>query len=88
MKIALVTYEDQGKYASSVENEDVRLLHFLQEKGLDIRFEIWTDPQVNWQTYDLAIIKSPWDYFDKIDLFYQWLTNLETLVYPYLIQAL
>ncbi|HYK77825.1 MAG TPA: hypothetical protein VEV16_12680 [Daejeonella sp.] len=79
MKIAYVTYEDQGKYASGVENEDTKLLDFLQQQGLDIHQEIWTDPQVNWADYDLAILKSPWDYFDKIDQFYAWLNHIEKL---------
>jgi glutathione synthase/RimK-type ligase-like ATP-grasp enzyme len=79
MKVALVTYQDQGKYASSVENEDEKLLAFLQQKGLTIEFAIWNDPHVDWQQYDLAVLKSPWDYFDKISLFYQWLDRLKSL---------
>ena len=79
MKLAYVTYQDQGAYASGVENEDQKLLQFLKEKGLDITEEIWDDPQVNWESYDLAILKSPWDYFDKIDQFYQWLEKLKLL---------
>ena len=79
MKIALVTYQDQGKYTSSIENEDEKLLKFLQSKGLNIQFEIWTDTQVNWSSYDLAILKSPWDYFDKIQQFQKWLETLEKL---------
>lgn len=84
MKIAFVTYDDQGKYASSVENEDTRLLHFLREKGLDISLEIWTDAGVNWQSYDLAVLKSPWDYFDKIHEFYGWLEKMEKIPVPLL----
>jgi len=79
MKIAYVCYEDTGQYASSVENEDLILLSFLKNKGLDISMEIWTDTTVDWSRYDLAILKSPWDYFDKIDLFYQWLEELNNL---------
>ncbi|QHT71601.1 hypothetical protein GXP67_35510 [Rhodocytophaga rosea] len=79
MKIAFVTYQDQGKYVSSVENEDEKLLAFLQNKGHSIEFAIWNDPTVDWQQYDLAIVKSPWDYFDNIGLFYQWLDTLKSL---------
>jgi glutathione synthase/RimK-type ligase-like ATP-grasp enzyme len=79
MKIAYVCYEDKGQYASGVENEDLILLNFLKKKNLDISFEIWTDPNVDWTRYDLAILKSPWDYFDKIDQFYEWLEKLEQL---------
>lgn len=79
MKIAYVTYEDQGKYTSNVENEDQKLLHFLQNKGLDITEEIWSDPSVQWQQYDVAVLKSPWDYFDRIGEFYDWLRRIESL---------
>ncbi|MDO1448076.1 hypothetical protein Q0590_17515 [Rhodocytophaga aerolata] len=84
MQIALVTYDDQGRYASSVENEDNQLRQFLLQKGLNIQPEIWTDPHVNWQAYDLAILKSPWDYFDKIEQFYSWLDKMENLNIPLL----
>lgn len=79
MKIAYVCYEDVGKYTSSVENEDEILLGFLKAKGLDISMVVWTDRNVNWADYDLAVLKSPWDYFDKIGQFYEWLNKLEQL---------
>ena len=80
MNIALVTYLDKGAYDSAtVENEDDKLLNFLKEKGLNIEKVIWNDPNANWKSYDLAILKSPWDYFDLINDFYQWLNQLENL---------
>ncbi len=79
MKIAYVTYEDQGKYASNVENEDQKLLAFLQEKGLDITEVVWSDPLVEWQAFDVAVLKSPWDYFDRIAEFYAWISRIEQL---------
>ena len=84
MNIAYVCYEDVGKYTSNVENEDKILLEFLTGKGLDIKMEVWTDPRVDWSVYDLAILKSPWDYFDKIRQFYNWLNQLEELNVPLL----
>ncbi|RZK63148.1 MAG: hypothetical protein EOO95_14000 [Pedobacter sp.] len=78
MNIALVTYLDQGKYDSdTVESEDDRLLDFLQAKGLNVQKVIWNDPNTNWENYQLAILKSPWDYFDLIEQFHQWLSLLE-----------
>jgi len=80
MKIALVTYLDKGAYDSAtIESEDDRLLNFLKEKGLHIETVIWNDLNVNWEHYDLAILKSPWDYFDLIDDFYNWLNQLGKL---------
>jgi len=80
MKIALVTYQDNGKYhVINVQNEDDTLLDFLKSKDLTITKEIWNDKQVKWEEYDLAIIKSPWDYFDLIEGFYAWLAKLKNL---------
>ncbi|RZL20376.1 MAG: hypothetical protein EOO89_00455 [Pedobacter sp.] len=80
MNIALVTYEDKGAYhAINVSNEDDLLLTFLHSKGLNIVKEIWNDPNVVWENYDTAIIKSPWDYFDHIEEFYRWLENMDRL---------
>ncbi|MBY0543575.1 MAG: hypothetical protein K2P75_09240 [Sphingobacteriaceae bacterium] len=78
MKIALVTYQDNGKYhLINVGNEDDTLLDFLKSKGYVITKEIWNDEEVKWEEYDLVILKSPWDYFDLIEDFYNWLTKLE-----------
>ena len=78
MKIALVTYQDNGKYhIINVANEDDTLIDFLKAKGLNITKEVWNDANVNWESYDLAIIKSPWDYFDLIEDFYLWLDQLK-----------
>ncbi|RNL51717.1 hypothetical protein D7004_14110 [Pedobacter jejuensis] len=78
MNIAYVTYQDKGAYDSTtVESEDDQLLDFLKSKGLTIEKVIWNDPSVNWDNYQLAILKSPWDYFDFINDFYQWLEVLE-----------
>lgn len=78
-KIAFVTYLDKGAYDSiTVKNEDDILLNFLQEKGLNIEKVIWNDIHINWEDYPLAILKSPWDYFDLINDFYIWLDLLET----------
>jgi glutathione synthase/RimK-type ligase-like ATP-grasp enzyme len=77
MKIALVTYEDEGKYAGEGSSEDERLLNYLNQKGLKVSFAVWTDPEIDWQAYDQVILKSPWDYFDKINLFHRWLNLLD-----------
>lgn len=78
MNIALITYLDKGAYdTTTVESEDDKLLLFLKEKGLKIEKVIWNDENINWGDYSLAILKSPWDYFDLIEDFYQWLDLLE-----------
>ncbi|PRY13139.1 glutathione synthase/RimK-type ligase-like ATP-grasp enzyme [Pontibacter ummariensis] len=78
-QIALVTYTDKGSYAGISEEENTKLFELLQEKGLPVSFQIWDDPAVDWSQFDLVLLKSPWDYFDKIDAFYAWLDKLEQL---------
>lgn len=78
MNIALINYLDKGAYDSdSVETEDDKLLLFLQNKGLLIEKVIWNDPAINWDNYQVAVLKSPWDYFDLIEDFYLWLDLIE-----------
>lgn len=76
MNIAFVCYKGKETF-SIIENENLLLLEYLQRKGLKIQKEVWDDPQVNWAAYDLAILKAPWDYFDKIEPFNQWLQQLD-----------
>lgn len=78
-QIALITYASTGNYTGISEEENSRLYDLLTEKGLPISFQIWDDPAVDWSRFDLIILKSPWDYFDKIAAFYAWLDRLEEL---------
>ncbi len=80
MKIAYITYGGAVKYAAANGfNEYLDLLPYLQHKGLHIEKQIWNDPAVNWQQYDVALLKTPWDYHEKIDEFVSWLDKLEAL---------
>jgi glutathione synthase/RimK-type ligase-like ATP-grasp enzyme len=78
MKIGVVTYENRGSYASLNEvDEDAILEKILKELNVDFAFEVWSDPQVNWQQYHLLIFKSPWDYFDRYAEFLNWCNKIE-----------
>lgn len=78
-QIALITYQNTGKFSGISDVENDKLFQFLIEKGLNVSWQIWDDPSVDWSKFDLIILKSPWDYFDKIDAFYTWLDKLEQL---------
>jgi glutathione synthase/RimK-type ligase-like ATP-grasp enzyme len=80
MKIAFVTYKKQEKYSTgTTHDEDETLLSFLGNKGLDIEPVIWNDPAINWTKYEVAMLKSPWDYHELFPAFSDWLNKLETL---------
>lgn len=79
MRIAYVTYADQGKYAAdSLEDEEAILLRHLQESGLDVHREIWTDKKKDWPSYDVVLLKSPWDYHEKYRAFCGWMDRIKS----------
>src|SRR4028118_419879 len=77
-KIAYVCYDDKGKYASAIENEDQKLFAFLKAKGLNISFEVWSDTNANWRSFDTVLLKSVWDYIDYFEAFCQWMEQLKS----------
>lgn len=80
MKIALVSYKKQEKFSQGVSNdEDADLIAFLQKKGVDVVSVIWNDNQVDWADFQVAVIKSPWDYHNHLSDFLSWLMSLEAL---------
>jgi len=80
MNIALVTCQSLAQYVvPTAEDEDALLTRFLRAKGHRVTVEIWTNAAVDWLSYDVVVLKSPWDYFDRVQEFYAWLDRLETL---------
>jgi len=76
--IALITYHDNGTYHTAAQdNEDDLLIHHLNRKGFRIEKVVWNDPSVHWESYALVLLKSPWDYFNRITDFYAWLSRLK-----------
>lgn len=71
MKIALATYEFMTD-----SDEDLQLVKFLSERGFHASWEVWDDPKVNWKQYDVVIVKSTWDYHEKLADFHRWIDQL------------
>jgi glutathione synthase/RimK-type ligase-like ATP-grasp enzyme len=80
MRVAFITYDGSVKYSAANGFDEIQgLLPFLQGKGIAIQAEIWDDPNVDWQTYDVALLRMPWDYHQKFDAFNVWLDRMESL---------
>ncbi|OON68265.1 RimK family alpha-L-glutamate ligase [Hymenobacter sp. CRA2] len=78
MHIALVTCDALAQYAATgVANEDQELAAYLRRRGIDVTFAVWSDPAVRWESFDVAVLKTPWDYFDRPTEFHQWLDALD-----------
>ena len=48
----------------------------LRRLGVEVTVVDWDDPQVDWSTYDRAILRSAWDYPDRLPRFRQWLKSV------------
>jgi hypothetical protein len=80
MRIAIVSYRKEEKFAQGVSNdEDADLVAFLTGKGLDVVTAIWDDENVDWSSFDVAVIKSPWDYHNRLNEFLAWADRVEKL---------
>lgn len=78
MKIAVVSYRKDEKFTQGVANdEDADLVKFLTGKGLDVVPTIWNDEKVDWSSFDVAIIKSPWDYHNHLNEFLIWADSID-----------
>ena len=49
------------------------LIDALRESGLEANDPHWRDPAVEWSSYDVIIMRSPWDYMDHTAEFLDWL---------------
>jgi hypothetical protein len=43
--------------------------------GIELDHRVWSDPGVPWEAYDLVVIRSTWDYVDRVDDFRAWIDH-------------
>jgi hypothetical protein len=52
------------------------LLPALAASGVQATPVVWSDPAVDWEAYDAVVVRSVWDYFDRIDEFLAWVDRV------------
>jgi glutathione synthase/RimK-type ligase-like ATP-grasp enzyme len=57
--------------------DDRMLIAALQKHGVLAEPVVWSDPDVNWSSYDVALIRSTWDYIDELEPFLSVLSRIE-----------
>lgn len=50
----------------SLFGDDRRLVEALAARGVDAELVAWSDPGVDWYTFDAAVLRSTWDYVDHL----------------------
>lgn len=47
----------------------------METLGLDVSVVSWRDSAVDWADFDLAVMRSPWDYAERLPEFLEWLDH-------------
>ena len=58
-------------------DEDKLLVQGFQAQGIHARPVVWNDPAVDWNRFDVVLIRSTWDYLDEQERFLEVLSQIE-----------
>ena len=75
MRIALATSADFPDLYS----DDEPLRAALLARGVTPVPAVWDDPRVDWASYDLTVVRSTWDYFERRDAYVAWARSVPRL---------
>jgi glutathione synthase/RimK-type ligase-like ATP-grasp enzyme len=68
MRVALVTY----RALPDLDPDDRPLRDALAARGHAAQAVLWDDEAVDWSSFDVALLRSTWDYFHRRDEFLAW----------------
>jgi hypothetical protein len=74
-RVALVTCRE----FADLDEDDRLLLPELAALGIAAEPAVWDDATVDWDGYDLAVVRSTWDYVDRRDEFLNWAASVPRL---------
>ena len=57
--------------------EDNILLHGFEAQGFQVSPVVWSQPDIDWNQFDIALIRSTWDDLDDQELFLDVLSQIE-----------
>jgi hypothetical protein len=77
-RVALVTCAE----LPDLEDDDRLVIPELAARGAHAEPVVWDDPAVDWAGYDLAVLRSPWDYTARRDDFVAWAARVPRLANP------
>ncbi|MFP3712897.1 RimK family alpha-L-glutamate ligase [Puerhibacterium sp. TATVAM-FAB25] len=77
-RVALVT----SSQLPELDADDRPLVPALAERGVTAEPVVWDDPDVDWDAYDLVVVRSTWDYSARRDEFVAWAERVPRLANP------
>jgi hypothetical protein len=72
MRIAIASFSDMPPEF----RDDELLAAALRERGAEASIETWDDPAIDWDGFDLVVIRSTWDYALRRDQFLAWVDRV------------
>jgi glutathione synthase/RimK-type ligase-like ATP-grasp enzyme len=76
MRIALATCAALPE----LDEDGPALLEALAQVGLAVDIRVWDDPSVDWSAYDLVVLRSVWDYWERHEEFLAWTRSVPRLL--------
>jgi glutathione synthase/RimK-type ligase-like ATP-grasp enzyme len=82
--VALVTESRYVKpspgntYVENIFEDDRRVAEALARRGLSSVRVDWSDAAVDWSAFGCAVLRTTWDYFERIAEFRAWLAHVQT----------
>lgn len=52
--------------------DDALSVRALKRRGVVAEFVAWDDPDVDWESFRLVVVRSPWDYGEQLPRFLEW----------------
>jgi glutathione synthase/RimK-type ligase-like ATP-grasp enzyme len=65
-----------------VDSDSPRLLDALAREGLEARLCVWDDASVDWDGFDLVVVRSTWDYTSRREQFLSWARGIRRIDNP------
>jgi glutathione synthase/RimK-type ligase-like ATP-grasp enzyme len=62
------------------EEDDLRLMAALRNRGIDAVHAVWDDPATDWPSFVLVVVRSTWDYPERRDEFLDQLAHARRLL--------
>lgn len=71
--IALATCTDEA----TLFYDEAPLVAELEKQGFSVFPVVWNSPEINWESYDIVLLRNTWDYHRQISAFRAWLDYLD-----------
>jgi len=65
-----------------LDGDDQLIAPALAALGVDATPAVWSDPAVDWEAFDLVVLRNPWDYTDRLAEFLAWAASVQRLANP------